>query len=337
MKPYTSNSLQHFTSKMSPQITPDIPMKVYLDLTEDCNMYCIMCREKIINEGRIMDINLFKRLVNETCEGTTSYSIFNWGESLILKDIKERIDYLISKKLPEAFIDISTNGTYLSEEMSRFLLERNVEITVSFDGSNKNTFEKLRRGSNFNQICKNLKKAVEIANEKNIRKDRKPGIYTSIQKDNWKEIADIVKLAKELGVERIAMGPVVGPEEFRAEVTEEFVNKISEAINYAEENDMYVDMFPTKLEDYVWEGNKYVKAEKYLIDKTCNAPFTSISIKWNGEAYLCCNVGDFVEKINNKSFSEVWNGERYKELRINVNKDEKIPRMCLRCPWVNRY
>lgn len=337
MMQYTSNSLQQLTSKMPAQITNKLPMKVYLDLTEDCNFVCVMCRDEIINEGRIMKKELFKRLVDETCEGATSYSIFNWVESLILKDIKERIDYLISKKRPEALIDISTNGSLLNEDMSKFLLERNIEVTVSFDGANKETFEKLRKGGNFEHICANLKKASEIAKNKNISKDRKPGIYTSIQKENWKEITDIVKLAKELGVERIAMGPVVGPEEFRAEVTREFIDEISQAINYARENDIFVDMYPTKLENYVWNGDKYVNADNYQIDKNCNAPITTVSIKWNGEVYLCCNVGEFVEEVTNKSFSEIWNGDKYNELRVNVNREGKMPRMCLRCPWVNRY
>lgn len=62
-----------------------------------------------------------------------------------------------------------------------------------------------------------------------------------------------------------------------------------------------------------------------------------MSISWNGDVLLCCNVGELVGNMKGISFNEVWMGERYQELREKVNNDEKMPDKCRNCPWVNRY
>lgn len=98
MRLYTSNSLQQLKTHAGAQVRPDIPQKLYLDITEDCNMYCIMCREKLETRGQVMDMVLYKRIVDETCKGVTSYSLYNWGESLLVKDFRERLIYLANRK-----------------------------------------------------------------------------------------------------------------------------------------------------------------------------------------------------------------------------------------------
>ena len=90
------------------QISLKYPQKLYIDLTQDCNMYCIICRDKLAVTGKVMDIDLFKRIVDETASFVSSYSLFNWGEPLIVKDFRERVIYLTSKKDKNAAIDIST-------------------------------------------------------------------------------------------------------------------------------------------------------------------------------------------------------------------------------------
>lgn len=335
MRLYTSNSLQQLKTHAGAQVRPDIPQKLYLDITEDCNMYCIMCREKLETRGQVMDMVLYKRIVDETCKGVTSYSLYNWGESLLVKDFRERLIYLANRKRSSAVIDLSTNGTLLTKDMGRFLLDHDVEVIVSFDGADKATFEKIRRGGNFSRICANLEQISSLAS--NMNPYRAPGIYISIQKDNWKQLVDIVKLAHELGAKKIGMGPVTSPIQFRIEPCKELLDNVAEAINHAESMGIVVDIFPTKLGDHVWDGERYVNAGRFYVDTNCDAPLTCATIAWNGDVFLCCNVGDFADNITNKSFSEVWMSDRYNELRENVNNEEKMPPRCRDCSWVNRY
>lgn len=155
---------------------------LFLNLTEDCNLSCITCRENVRIENHVMDRQLFERIVNETCYAVGCYSVFNWGESLLLPDFKQRIKYISKRKRQDARIALSTNGMLLSEDLCEFLADLDVETTVSFDASSKIHFEQIRRGSNFNKICKNIELLVSKYNEK--ESISVPGIYICIQKNH---------------------------------------------------------------------------------------------------------------------------------------------------------
>lgn len=332
---YTDNSLQQLRAKSKAQLTPGVPSKIYIDLTQDCNLHCVMCREAPGRTGRTMDISLFKRIVNETRDGVTSYSLFNWGEPLLVKDFRERLIYLFNHKRAEVLIDISTNGMLMDEETSKLLIEHDVEVTVSFDGANKDTFEKIRRGANYDLICRHLKMISKIAAK--MPAYRAPGIHITIQRDNWSELFEVVEAVRNLGARGIGMGPVVTPAEYRVKPTKDVLGNIARAINYAEKNGMVVDIFPTRMGEYVWEGDCYVDANRFYIDENCDAPLTCTSIGWDGDVFLCCNVGELVDNLRDKSFADIWRGDKYRELRERVNNGETMPQKCRTCPCVNRY
>ncbi|MCL2518457.1 MAG: hypothetical protein FWF15_07850, partial [Oscillospiraceae bacterium] len=63
-----------------------------------------------------------------------------------------------------------------------------VRVIVSFDGANKDTFEKIRRGADFKRVCDNAQR-LNLAYE-DTPLDIVPATYTSIQKktnSNWKK------------------------------------------------------------------------------------------------------------------------------------------------------
>ena len=265
----------------------------------------------------------------------TSYSLFYTGESLLLQDFKDRLDYISKRKLTNATIDLATNGMLLTEDTSRFLIDYDVEVSISFDGSRAEIFERIRRGSDFEKICRNTERISTIASHMNPF--RAPGIGISIQKDNWSDLVNIIKTANNLGVRRVSMWPVVNPDQFRIEPDERVTRQIADAIHYAEEKGMAVDMYPIRLKNYIWDGNGYIDIAGSFVDKKCNAPFICTSVAWDGEVDLCCSYGDTVENMSDKSFQEVWTGERYQKLRRQVNNEDNLPKSCRNCFWVNRY
>ena len=71
---------------------------------------------------------------------------------------------------------------------------------VSIDGSSSNVFEKNKSSSNFNQIIKNLKNFSEINSLNNKIKSK---VMMLVQKLNYSEIEEVIKLSKFLGFEGI--------------------------------------------------------------------------------------------------------------------------------------
>lgn len=316
------------------QITLEYPQKLYLDITQDCNLYCKMCRDELQITGKIMPFDLFCRLVDETSSYVKSYSLFNWGEPLILKDFRERVRYVYSKKRTDCEIDISTNGMLLTNDMINFLRSMEVKVTVSFDGADKNTFEGIRCGANFERICDNVKNLVKAYSDVPIQKA--PEIYTSVQKDNQHQLLAIAELAYSLGIRRMGYGLVTAPAEYAAKMDCSLRQEIEKTTDFISNNDMLNSLYPTKVGDYLWWGEKYIHRDNFIIDTSCNAPFVSASIAYNGDVFLCCNFGELAGNVCEKSFKQVWQSARYNELREAVNSVTEMPERCRSCAWFNR-
>jgi radical SAM protein with 4Fe4S-binding SPASM domain len=293
-----------------------------------------MCRDELQITGKTMPFDLFCRLVDETVPYIKSYSLFNWGEPLILNDFRERVCYVYSAKRNDCEIDISTNGMLLSNDMIEFLRSKEIKVTVSFDGADKNTFENIRQGANFEKICNNLKSLAKAYLGVTINKS--PEIYTSMQKDNQNQLLAIAELAYSLGIRRMGYGLLTAPIEYAAEMNDDLRLEIEKTAEFIDNNGMLNSLYPTKVGDYLWHGNKYVHKDNFIVDTSCNAPLVSASIAYNGDVFLCCNIGEFAGNLQDKTFKDIWNSKKYNELREAVNSNANMPEKCKTCAWFNR-
>lgn len=148
----------------------DYPLHVDIELASICNLRCPMCYtitpefKKKVN-AKLMDMDLFKKVVDECAEGGVySIRLSFRGESFLHKDIVECTRYAKQKGIKE--ISTLTNGIKLDEEMFVEMMEAGIDwITISFDGLGE-TYEDIRRPANY-------ERAVEkIANYAKIKKER---------------------------------------------------------------------------------------------------------------------------------------------------------------------
>lgn len=334
MKYYLPNSYMQIQGDISGAATTCCPEKLYLDITEDCNLHCQMCRDTVQVDGKTMPLTLYKRLVDETVSYCKSYSLFNWGEPLILGDFRERVQYLYDKKRSDCIIEISTNGMLLDDGMIQFLRDHKVRVIVSFDGADKNVFEKIRRGAKFERICDNVKKLNKAYDDMPL--EIAPTSYTSIQKDNQTVLTQIANTVSSLGFRRIGFGLVVSPMEYAASLDQKLCVELETAYESIRNNGMFLEMYPTRIGEYVFWGDKYVSSKDFIVRKRCDAPLVSASIRYDGEVCLCCNFGASVGNVTDKSFLELWKSKRYDELREAVNDHDTMPKKCRGCWWVNR-
>ncbi len=281
-----------------------------------------------------MSIDLFKRIIEETSPYVRSYSLFNWGEPLLVKDFKDRVIFVNQHKRNDCNVDISTNGMLLSDKMIDFLFNERVSITISVDSAYKNTFENIRCGANFENVMKNAEKVA--LKYRDFPVQYSPEFYISIQKENQNSVLEIVKLAHSLGIRRIGCGLVTQPDKYSANQDEKLCSELERAYNYIKEQGMFLSVYPTKIGAYVFYGEKYYKASDFLVSTACNAPFVSATIAYNGDVFLYCNIGDCVGNVSDSSFLELWQGQRYNMLRQAVNDEQNMPKICKKCFWFNR-
>jgi pyrroloquinoline quinone biosynthesis protein E len=268
-------------------------------------------------DGKVMSMELFKWLVDETSPYCKSYSLFIWGEPLVLADFRERVQYVSEKKRNDCGIEISTNGMLLGEDMIRFLRRYEVRVIVSFDGADKPTFEKIRAGSDFERVCRNAKLLNKIYEDTVL--DIAPATYTSVQRDNQIHLPQIMQKVSTLGFRRVGFGLVTAPAEFAACTGKKLCDSLATAYTTADTGEMFIELYPTKVGEYVYWGNNYVPAEDFVIHSRCDAPLANAVVRYDGEVCLCCNYGASVGNVTNRSFLDMWRSTEYSKLREAVN------------------
>lgn len=122
---------------------------LYLVLTEECNFDCKYCfikdgktectrarKERMTLEVAKQGIDLFLKNAHP---GQCNI-VFYGGEPLGNREIlKYAIEYLKERKreLPDLTLEITTNGSLITEDMARYLSDNGVVVAVSIDGPQK--------------------------------------------------------------------------------------------------------------------------------------------------------------------------------------------------------
>ena len=185
---------------------PDFPDHVYVELTNVCNARCTICATPAMMRKReVMSMELFRRIVDE-CGRRKAKKIlpFLHGETLLVPGVLDYFRY-VREAAPETHVNLTTNGSKLSAEKTETLLQENLldSVIVSIDGGNKETFEGIRLGLDYNEVQDNVLRFIRTRNEMGKSKptvsismvtvDENKGTRAQLQ-EAWKE-ADQVRFA----------------------------------------------------------------------------------------------------------------------------------------------
>ena len=141
----------------------NFPSHVEFELTNHCNLRCIMCPHHIMKRPKgYMTWETFKRAVDE-CRGhvKTSY-LHQIGEPLLHRDVIKFINYASEASIRTS---ISTNCMLLKERISIGLLgSRLSEIVLCIDSLKADNLKKIRPGAELVDIIENIARFVRLRN-----------------------------------------------------------------------------------------------------------------------------------------------------------------------------
>ncbi len=140
------------------------PRKVQIETTAACNANCVMCPHYSIKRDRgAMDQGLFRRIVDECAsapEGVDELYPFLNGELFLTPGWENYLAYA-REKLRRTKISLFTNGSLLNGANAASLLEIGPDhVNVSFDGTDKATYEAVRRNLRFEEVEENIRSLV---------------------------------------------------------------------------------------------------------------------------------------------------------------------------------
>ena len=161
------------------------PRNIQVLLTNRCNLKCIIC------EVFSKQYTVSEKLISYIKENIPYLERIVWqgGEVFLYEKFDELMELAGKNKV---FQDIITNGLLLNEERIEKLSRYNVNLNISIDAVDKETYEEIRSGGNFDILVRNLELLKKY---KNINRGFQYKLGTVIINKNYEKIDDIVSFA----------------------------------------------------------------------------------------------------------------------------------------------
>lgn len=286
------------------EVCSHYPLQIWIEPTSYCNIKCAMCPNPSLDKAQKghMPFERFQKIVDIITPFASSVSICHRGEPLLNKNIFEMIRYASSQGLKTS---IHTNGTLLTEERSRKLIESGLSvISFSFDGYTKENYERIRVGADFEEVLNNTLQFLKI------KRDMRSKIpHTTLQVIDIGESADVEE--KREFIKQFEGLPL---DRFYIKQVHNWGGKIGQ------------------------EGGYKVEERMSKQNPICNSPWYSLVFHWDGTVYTCCL--DYMDRypignIDRDSWIEIWNGERMKQIRSEM-KSGKMNE-CHHCTQCHKF
>lgn len=172
----------------------DFPLHLDVESTNACNLRCVMCTRNFMTEkiGHI-EWGIFKKVIDEALNYKLPSLKLNFrGEPLLHPDLPKMVKHAKDKGILE--VQFNTNGLILTEKKSEELVKAGLDrIIFSVDGATKETYERIRTGSNFDTVVSNIKRFVEIRNGMGLKR---PSVRVQMVKmeENKHEVEQFIKM-----------------------------------------------------------------------------------------------------------------------------------------------
>jgi radical SAM protein with 4Fe4S-binding SPASM domain len=312
------------------------PQIVFVELTQNCNLFCNMCRSKTMyNSNKNMDVRTFTQIAEQVFPYAEAVDLRGFGESTLLKDLSVFIDF--AKKY-QVGLRLFTNLTVASNEIWDLLAKNEFTLAISFDGGTKDTFERIRNGSNFDIVLNNLCFLVNSYVKYGFEPSKHIYFSTTIQKDNINEIIDIMTILKTHGLKTIKIFPIGCDDKDERNLIHhetEIKKSLIDSTCFANENGINLELGESL--------HPSLTLKEKVIEK-CIHPWAYVFFDYKGRVGFCDNlIGEdtnLMGNINVTTFKEIWNNSQYIDLRkrhvFNPTKKNISFSNCDRC-YLRRY
>ncbi len=320
-----------------------LPPSLYLESTTKCNFYCKTCSkgyEAYHAEDLRADIR--EKVVEELMPTNTRISITGFGEPTLSADFDEILKMGIENG---SLVHFVTNASLLNFERIEKLTRCPVDITISFDGGTKETFEAIRAGSNFDLI---LDKLGMI---KKLRDIHLSAVYSTFTlnfvalRRNIDELAEVIRIAHRFGITKVGVVDYAfnsnSFDEQSLRLEPDRANRgMAEAELEARRLGIEIQL-PPRFQDGATVRRAQSLADKLAavprllpvpdrFPRRCSSPWSEPYIHTDGRVVPCCSSEQRLGNIGRSSIDRIWNGWRYRLLRWRIHSILPPPQ-CRKC------
>lgn len=288
------------------------PLGISIEPTTSCNLRCPECPSGLRQFTRptgMLEPDFFKKIIAEQKNTLLNLTFYFQGEPYLNPNFLEMVKHASENKI---YTITSTNAHYLNEENARKTVESKLDkIIISIDGTTQESYEQYRVGGQLNKVIEGTKNIVKWRKQLN---SKTPYIVFQflVVKPNQHQIADVYKLAAELGVDDVKLKTA---QVYDFENGNELIPSIEKYARYK------------KLASGKWD------IKNKLLNQ-CWRMWSSCVITWDGLVVPCCFDKDAKHQLGdlkNNSFQDIWHSEKYNHFRQSILKSRKEIDICTNC------
>jgi MoaA/NifB/PqqE/SkfB family radical SAM enzyme/Flp pilus assembly protein TadD len=193
---------------------PEWPSMIEFAGSNTCNFECLMCNGELSSSIRAHRDGLpplrqyyDKQFFEDVREFIPHLRMakFLGGEPFLAAECHRIWDMMIEQncRIP---CHVTTNGSQYNAKVERILEKLPLSFTVSIDGATKQTYEKIRVNSNYEENVANVRRFREYARRSNAFFS----IAFCLMRQNWHEFVDLLLFAESLDCP-VFVNTVIGP------------------------------------------------------------------------------------------------------------------------------
>jgi MoaA/NifB/PqqE/SkfB family radical SAM enzyme len=320
-----------------------LPVCVYLETTNRCNLLCTTCPRTYeeLEPPADMSWELFTSIVDQV-PNLARAVMHGVGEPMLVKNLPKMVRYLKDRG---SYVLFNTNGTVLNEKNGRALIDAGLdELRVSLDAATAVSYRAIRGKDYFKRILRNVRAFRNLQEREGKDRPRVSAWLTGL-KETIDELPAFVKVAAEIGVKEVylqrlvffehdAIGHARPDQALYERMTREESTRLDEAAELARSYGMTFGASGAASEP----GMSLKRDDDGSPWSMCRRPWTVMYFTANGRALPCC-IAPFSQRgyenytlgdATQQSLREIWNGPAYRSFREALLSD-RPPAACASC------
>lgn len=322
------------------------PLKIHLNLTDQCNLKCLFCWQRTNDKLSIKDEVPGKRILEVLNEakaiGVKEVFLSGGGEPLVKENIEE---IMLNIKKLGFWADITTNGTLFTKDFIKKLVDAKWDhINFSLDGDEKiHDYLRSHNGA-FRKVVDNIN---YFNYYKNKTKSDLPEIDIAmvLNRKNYALLPYMFELASSLNCSNIQVNAIkyhfnldskskisvffddlFGKSLYLKKTDFQKLQKVIKLINSKSGSKYKLDpnlinSFDNYKEHHIPQILKKNQFKYEYKKYVCFEPFINVVINTDGTIGCCCErVGEYSRmNIKDTSLVEIWNSPYFKNVRKSIS------------------
>jgi len=285
--------------------------RLHLIMGVHCNVRCVMCYQTSFSRDLAMPEVIYAEHLRPLYPHVKTVKL-QGGEPTVMRNCKQFC--LLAREYPQLKVAITTNGINLNDFWLETLVKQGRYVNISLNAAHPESYGKIVKHGNFAKAVNNIKRLVAANQGGGLAIAMSMVIIPA----NVRDIADFLRLGRELGVEEINFGfdPLFSlrnlpPQAELHAILDDAFALLAQGGVRSEGLDIYARRV----------GYTRPAQGQAAPRGRCPLPFNNVVVDEQGDVRVCCNTWVTVGNTYRQGIGEILEGRRIRRFQDLVKRD----------------